>query len=392
MNIKVVIVALLSFVFFIDSGGGFGFRLFLLPLIALLSIYKFIEILNNYRANETFDFRIFVFYLSFLSFIIYALFISTVNNIEINVILTWILPILFFFFLFLALDNFIAKDVVHGYVLSGVLFCIVINIVFFTALFLPLPQSKLFLEGFSSIPGWFYLRSGGIWPNYPNIYFQATLGLVPVALLAYRFNYFRSFFFILFTLSICLSRFGVLILICYSVYNFFFKFESFKNKNKFASHTFLYFNLLIGVSVLSALIATYILTGDYYIHSFDSLNIRVGHLISIFKEQDLNMFLFGSGAGSHFFSLGSQASIDNIEISQLEVLRKYGLSGFILLHLAFFNLNYYFIKNDCVDLSYIFIAYYLVCLSNPLLLTFNLSWLMCLLIIVCMEKKKIHDK
>lgn len=101
--------------------------------------------------------------------------------------------------------------------------------------------------------------------------------------------------------------------------------------------------------------------------------IRFGHVISVIDTLlNDNMFL-GMGPGSTFYSMGFGSETNNIEISQLEIIRKYGLVGYFIINLAYFFVIKYFYSVGKNKELICLMAFYFVSYSNPVLLTFNLS-------------------
>lgn len=383
-NIKCIFIGLVVVVFYLDTGGPFGVRIYALTLGVLIGFYSIITKLKNHDCFFNSK-SLFIFNYLFIFFILYALFSATINEVF-SLSFIWLVPLLFYFVFQLFFSYFSSEQVVSGYVLSGTIFSTVIIVVFSVALILPKESSELFLLNFSSIPGWFYLKNNGLIPGYPNIYFQATLGLVPVGILAYIFGYKKSFLLILIALTCSLSRFGVFILLSFVLYDAILIRVNMSEKKQ--ADLIYSLSAILGWGVFTSLLLFYFLQNDNYVHSYESMNIRRGHILSIFTDSTLFSFIFGSGAGSFFYSLGFANVVNNIEISQLEIFRKYGIIGFIILHYTFHRFVCFLIANKSLDLAYIFISYYLVSLSNPILLTFNLSLLLAVLSVVSLNRTR----
>jgi hypothetical protein len=383
-KIQFILIGLIVVVFYLDTGGPFGIRIYALALCIIIGLYSMIK---RHSIHDSFfnSKSLCLFYFLFVLFIVYG-FTSAALNDVFFLSFIWLVPLLFYFVFQLFFSYFISEQIIRGYVLSGVIFSIVILTVFCIALILPKESSELFLLNFKSIPGWFYLKNNGFFPGFPNVYFQATLGLVPVAILAYNFGYKKSFLIILTALSCSLSRFGVFIAISFVFYDYFVRKLNVSLRSQV---NFIYsFSVLLGFIVFVSFILFYFSQNEPYIHSYESMNIRRGHILSIFENTNWFSFVFGAGPGSFFYSLGFGNSVNNIEISQLEVFRKYGMLGYILLHYSFHQFIHFLIINKSLDLAYIFLAFYLVCLSNPILLTFNLSLLLAVLTVVSLNRRR----
>ena len=108
--------------------------------------------------------------------------------------------------------------------------------------------------------------------------------------------------------------------------------------------------------------------------SNDGTNIRIGHLRSVYDEFASRpaALSFGFGAGSTFYSEGFQEVTDNIELSQFEILRKYGLFGLtvLIVYIAAAAARARAIEAT-VPLAEAIACYFLVAMSNPVLLTFG---------------------
>tara|TARA_R110002050_G_scaffold299462_1_gene465149 strand:+ start:10715 stop:11896 length:1182 start_codon:yes stop_codon:yes gene_type:complete len=383
-KIHSILIGLIVVVFFLDTGGPFGIRIYALTLCLAIGFFSMIK---QYSVRDTFfnSKSLLGFSYLFTLFIVYGFTSAALNDVFFSSYI-WLVPLLFFFIFTLFFSIFTSEKIIRGYVLSGVIFSIVILTVFFTALLLPKGASQLFLLNFSSIPGWFYLKENGLFPGYPNIYFQATLGLVPVAIMAYNFGYKKSFLLMLFAMAFSLSRFGVFISVSFVVYGYLVSLFKVSQKKQF---DFVYsLSFLIGCFVFVSFVVFYFSQDGNYTHSFGSMNIRRGHILSIFDSVNLFNFVFGAGPGSFFYSLGFDAIVNNVEVSQLEVFRKYGLIGYLILHFSFHQFVKFLMLNNSLDLAYIFLSFYLVCLSNPILLTFNLSLLLAVLTIISLNRRR----
>ncbi|MDA3831983.1 MAG: hypothetical protein PF495_01170, partial [Spirochaetales bacterium] len=65
----------------------------------------------------------------------------------------------------------------------------------------------------------------------------------------------------------------------------------------------------------------------------ESTSIKVGHIegiLSVLSDSFLN-FLFGTGAGSEFYSPGINAYTSNVEVSHFNFARQFGVVGFLMI-------------------------------------------------------------
>lgn len=386
MNLKVIFLSLVFFTFLIDSGGPFGLRPYVLVLVVFCAVTSItLNFFNcNTLQNRQGTTHLVLFFLLFYLFITYGFFVAVVNKIEFLKSLIWLVPIFFVILFVLFFLLFEKEQLVLAYIVSGYFFSIVILAIFFLALFLPKNLSEVVLKLFQDIPGWFYIRHSGLIPGYPNVYFQATLSLVSISLVAYFYNYKKSYVFFIIVLAICLSRFGVFVSFAFVILASLFDrltYDSVNISRKF----FLFFSLFTGPLVFTLFLLIFISLYGSYINDGSGVAIRLGHLVSVFEILEPADFLLGNGPGSSYYSLGFDKVVDNIEVSQLELFRKYGLLGFTILHLSFFYFIIHLLTKKQSNLVFIFLAFYLVSFSNPVLLTFNLSILISLLCVISLK-------
>ncbi|WP_036037844.1 hypothetical protein [Leminorella grimontii] len=315
-------------------------------------------------------------YFLFLFLAMAGLGVSLIGGQSIADIIIWIAPLLFipFFFWFFSLYN--KTELLKGVVYSGYVFSITILVVFI----LLLVYGQSVTDYFNSFPGWFYVRDDG----YPQVYFQSTLVMVAISLYSFFSGYRKSAFFFVFLLGLCLSRFGVFTVLFFMLMAAFFKKETIA---KFIRYLF----LPQAVLVLLAFVMVYLPYSNLSIidDPYDGISIRLGHLVSVFNNLDGFNILFGMGPGSHFYSIGFNSFTDNIEISQLEIIRKYGVLGYLLHSLAFFYILILFYKRERYQEIISLYGFYLVSYSNPVLVSFTFSVFLGLLMAISLNKKKL---
>lgn len=351
----VFIIVFVLFSFIIDSGGPIGIRMLSLGLAVAVGGLNFL--LQRNRKMDVY-FLIFIFFL--LIFSICGFISAAINGIELKVAYIWILPVVsvpVFYFFFL---SFKTDDLVKGVVYTGWVFSFVILMTFFSLYFLG--ESSLTIIQHYDLPGWFYIRPDG----YPQVYFQATLVLVLITIYSYFKNYKKSAFVFCFILLMCLSRFG------FSTSMAFILLGMTGIVLYIRRYVTTIFILQSALFVIACLVM-YLQVGMDYVMDGSGFQIRLGHLISIFDAMRFDNLMIGMGPGSEVYSIGFEKFTDNIEISQLELIRKYGFVGYFIYTLAFFFLLTSLVKKNKFPEIYALYGFYIASYSNPVLLSFSFS-------------------
>jgi hypothetical protein len=278
------------------------------------------------------------------------------NNIPLNVIVTWIISFLAIplFYLYVKGSNINNKV----FVVSGIIFALIIIILFSGRIFNITPINNLndYIKDHSE--GFFGNKNFLSGDVLPNVYFQGTLSLIICGSLSLQTKSYFSYFIIIIALILAPSRFGFLILVTWGSYVFL-------KKNP------LRMVLLIPFFSVLYLILSQLPFGFELFSIFngggDGLEVRNGHLESLknyFSNNPITFF-FGGGPGSVFYTRGTGNIQDNIEISQLEYIRKYGIFSFILFNLFYFGPL--FSKKKEIYIIGALIMYYITAFSNPVL-------------------------
>jgi hypothetical protein len=336
-----------------DFGGGLGIR-----NIGFLLIFLFMikEIINN---NLIFPKKFVVSYNIFLAFILPGILVSLINSISISTIISWILSFLLIpiFYIYSKSSNL----KIENFITAGKYFAICIITLFFGRLFgigiiikfhnMILP----YMQGFFTEK---HYLSGSI---LPNVYFQGTLSLVICGTLAAYKKKYLVFSLILLVMTIAPSRFGFLIL-CLAWLIF-----QVRNNPK----------ILLLMPLLLIIIITILSYTPFGIEFFaifngksDGVSIRAEHTKSVFNVIVGNplSLVWGSGPGSIFYSSGAPGYVSNIEISQLEFFRKYGIFAFVFFHILYFSpILFYNKTKDGFFIPVSLLMYYFVAFSNPVL-------------------------
>jgi len=350
-------VSFLSFLilsFIVDSGGRLGVRSISLAVVFLFLTHFLFRIRSvRLHGNLTFSFVLLVFVAMFW------MLRSSLEGVAILSVVPWVLPCAIFPVFGYFFSRFRHREVEIAVISSAYIFSLLIVCVFVLLLCFGSLVTAFFYN--LEYPGWFYVRSDG----YPQVYFQSTLCLVVFSLYAYLNGYVKSAVFFSLILLVCLSRFGALTVVTFILLELVF---GVKLLAKYCQVAFLIFVLIF----LPACFALYVLIPQDLDFSDASL-ARFGHLVSIFDGLDLYKALVGSGPGTSFYTKGFSSFANNIEVSQLEVFRKYGLIGYGLINFVFYMILKYFYAIRHYVAVVCLCGFYFVAYSNPVLMTFIFS-------------------
>ncbi len=316
-------------------------------------------------------------------FIIISYAIGLINNIlfiEEKTEIFWLTLIIFFLFpvVTVAFNNF-----PDSYIQSAIIFISKILVFLYGLFFLILLlfQSSigpLIVLAMKSFPGGYYYRELWVFENYPLIWTQASILAMPLAVFHLFKGNKKVFVLLSIVVFLSLNRTGsFLILFMVLVKNINFKRIANLFLNLFAALPFLF---------LFTILVLYFIYSENFNSEFSGFDIRLGHVLSVMNNLKNNfVWLFGMGADSEFVTLGWDGIgglTRDQEISYLEILRRFGLLGFIsfnigiylsLFHLyrssnwpSFFSLICYMMfsfTNPCL-VSFIFLIYYALIISN----------------------------
>ncbi|MEX8548403.1 MAG: hypothetical protein V5804_12445 [Mucilaginibacter sp.] len=335
----------------IDSGGGLGLRNISFAIIFLFAFYGTALVKS---INRSFILLYFIFLISLVPGLSVSLVNPDVSLISSSV---WIISFLLIpvFFLYIYGSKINKKT----FVISGTIFA---------GLIITLFVGRVFgLTYINNVNDYIKERSNGFFGNknflsgdiLPNVYFQGTLSLIICGVLCFECKNYFSYLTILIALILAPSRFGFVILLIWALIVFI--------KKSYLRIFFVPFFLAVVFWGLYNLPFGKELIGIFNGQS-DGLEIRNGHIQSVFDEFKMHpiAMLTGEGPGSLFYSKGYGAYVDNIELSQFEYLRKYGIISFIAATFFYFwpllgkKKNTFFLKGALI-------MYYFVSFSNPVL-------------------------
>ncbi|WP_316833816.1 hypothetical protein [Pedobacter nutrimenti] len=334
----------------LDSGGGLRLR----NISFLIMFYFAMKGVLAYKSvNKTF----LIIYIFFLLSLVPGILTSISNSIPIPQILVWLMA-----FMLIPLFYFYAKGSglsERCFVLAGAIFSTVVVLLFFGRL-----MDIGFIVGIndyisSHSDGFFGSKNFLSGDILPNVYFQGTLSVIICGALSLRSKNYFVFCTILLGLMLAPSRFGFIVLLLWASFLFFRKSLT---RLMFLPVIFvLIFMLLQSLPFGKELFSVF--TGES-----DAIDIRNGHFMSVYHVFANNplYFFFGQGPGSTFFSTGISAIADNIEISQLEYIRKYGVISFVVF-CVFYFLPFLSRTNSDIFIKGALVLYFIVSFSNPVL-------------------------
>ena len=346
-----LLLSLLFFALMIDSGGELGLRTVGLALLVPLSATRLREL--RLFPREILIWAIGCVLLS------PSLFSSLFKSIPIAPIIVWTFPILVFPLLLAATRA--NRLTVNHFINGGLLFAVVILILFYGRL----NQ----IDQITAVHDFMSERSAGFFNEKkvffedatPVVYFQGTLALVMCAVLAIGQGRYVTYIVVCIALLVAPSRFGVVLSLFFGAAMLGIKF--YRRSGFWIMLGFVVVGVTIGLTSAP----------ESFVEIFSSegegSQVRLLHVASVLDLFDQKPFLLllGDGPGTSFFSRGFNALTDNIEISQLEVLRKFGLPFALgitgLLGAVCFRL----LHQRCRSMALALIAHYVVAFSNPVL-------------------------
>lgn len=340
------------FSFMFDSGGELGLRSigFMLLLISLMVRFRQAKLeLNELRA-----------WLASLCFLMPSIVVSSLLGIEISKIVPWVS--IFFIFPIFILFVRAAKINESHFIYSGLLFAIIVIIIFLGRILQisPILEFHHFIS--ERTAGFFNEKAAYSEDVLPVVYFQGTLTLVICGVLAAANKQKLAYGLITLALAAAPSRVGTLTCLAAGLFVLF-REQKILNKTMMVRLSICTVLLAIGYFAMSANDTPFALTDN------EGPSTRQLHLESVFRlfgEHPL-FFIFGNGPGSEFYSSGVQAMTDNIEISQLEMLRKFGILFFTTIVLIYAWMVSRLMRAGQTPLYLALIAHFFVAASNPVL-------------------------
>lgn len=226
----------------------------------------------------------------------------------------------------------------------------------------------LFVKGNEYFEGLYY-RPVLMFEYYPAVWFQFSILAMPFALWNLYRNNMRLFFLLALIVFLSLNRTGSIIVIAFYIIRLF-KHET--TISKF----FLYFVFLLPFLFFGLCAILYLAYSTDFVNDGSGLGIRLGHIISVFDNlYRVENFLFGMGADSSFLTLGRMDAglVWDQEISYLEILRRFGVVGYLLFSCGFFISLLHFYNSKDWPAFYSFFGYILFSFTNPSLISMTFA-------------------
>lgn len=365
-----LLLTFLFFSFFIDSGDPIGIRKLALLVIAFL----FAKYVSDFSV--TYFSRLVAWAYIFICMLgIYSTIWSCINGVIFSSTLPWLVPLLLMPVFCFILFQFKPAVVRLSFITAGYLFSTCVIIVFL-CIYIYGDLVKAFFYSLD-FPGWFYLRGDG----YPQVYFQSTLAFVVLSLYSALMGYRVAAIVFFLSLALSLSRFGAFVVILFVALNYIL------GEIRFAKLSF-FLMIFLSVASIPIMMVIYMFLPPDIDYQSSSETVRFGHVMSVFSAMRPIDYIFGMGPGSVFYSSGFNEVVDNIEVSQLELFRKYGVLGYALFHLACVCLSLNFLKQKNYIAQICFFAFYFVAFSNPILATFMFSIFISVFLSDCNKTKR----
>jgi hypothetical protein len=359
-NYKSVLFGILFFFIIIDSGGPLGIR-WVSVVISIAIAFSVCLI----RIGSAINSKSILLYLAAFILVLIGLISAALNALDIKDAITLLFCLLYIIIVAISFNVLSYLDFMYGLVLAG--YCFVISIICSCIAYLfDIPYySEFFINMLSNFPGSFRLHEVFGLP-YILIYFQAILTLVPCTVAAYLLEKKGAFYLFLLTLVLVLSRYSVVTIIIIVFANHFMG-----TKRCAKVITFLFIPL--SISFLLYYMAIYLIEYSKYIPTFESANVRIGHVISTYDSLNMNNLLFGQGPGSFFYTVGRLDYADNTELTQLELLRKYGLIWWSIFFVFMNTIFYRLYKIKQYELIVVLFSFVFVASSQPVLMSLSFS-------------------
>jgi hypothetical protein len=357
----------------IDFGGAFGIRYLSFLFVAIYLLLKLINgsilIPKNFLVVEGILFLIIPLCIALFSTLVYSTPLFTSLG-EISSFVLWMI-------IYLILINLNSKEeLLEPFKKIGFI-CSVIVIVTFALIYILifLGFHSVVLE-FQSFANEFRIGFIGLAPSEdhsyyldkPNVYYRWTMILIPTTILFMKDNKLK--FLVLLASVFIINSTGVILftLLGLSIYLFI---EGIKER-KMVKNIAILFCGLLAIVLLSQLIDMDKVISKLSTES-TSTSIKLGHIQSALSEILRNplTFLFGTGVGTSFFSMGINEYTAEIEVSHINMIREFGSIYFLLFTTYVFVVFVKVMKTDDIGrkIGIGLISFFIAAGTNPLLLS-----------------------
>ena len=348
------------FAMIMDSGGELGLRLPALAALALLTVLSVRRF--SVSASET------AAWLALAALLAPSVLIAVFGGVPARTIAIWTAPILAFPLVLgtVRANRITTKPFIDG----GLIFAVVVIVLFFGRLnqIEPIVAVHDYLAERSA--GFFNEKTVYFDEPIPVVYFQGVLTLVVCAVLAIGHKRYLAYATFCTALVVAPSRFGIFLAVVFGMLVMLRRF-----------HRRTAFRILV-VPVLALAVAGFLSLPDSFVEIFSSggegATTRLLHVSSVLDvlSDSPQVLLFGQGPGSVFFSKAVGELTDNIEISQLEALRKFGLPFVLSLTLLLVAVCVRLARQGEEGIALALAAHFIVALSNPVLFSLPATFLL----------------
>ena len=226
----------------------------------------------------------------------------------------------------------------------------------------------IFVEIMKNFPGGYYYRPLGPFENFPLIWSQVSILFMPLAIFVLFEKSIRSnlFWLLSFVVFLSLNRTGTFIILFFYVLKLFkFNFQS------ILKIVILFFSIL-PIFFLFGILVLFLIYSENFKTEYSGFDIRLGHVLSVIKYLNHEFtWIYGMGADSQFMTSGWEG--DGItrdqEISYLELLRRFGIVGFIFFNSGVIFALLRFKRVNNLSSFYSLISILLFSFTNPCLIS-----------------------
>jgi hypothetical protein len=354
------VVCLLCFANIFDMGGGFGLKYvsFGVALLYLSLNPRFLPL--DVPIN-------FLMYGLFFVWPVLSLLLGILAGADVALAVTQTTPFVAALVFFMVLQTVTIRPVLS--VFFGTMYSLAIFvIVMYGLIWFRQPAGDFLLTLFSSeAHGYFGRRDFGA-IVLPNVYFKATLFLVPAYVYYVYGGKLVKASLILLALLLAFSKAGFVICLLFTLGYPFFSASKRRFTSAFVLIALLSAPWLFGYQEFTEeLILS--LTGQS-----ETSQIRLGYFDSLYAllgESPLTL-LVGQGAGVGFYAHNLGAFVANIELDHLNVIRKYGLPWFMVFAALVLMLAYKLFRSDLQEsriLGLALLSIFIAAGTNPVLLS-----------------------
>jgi hypothetical protein len=355
-----MLLCLFFFGLIFDSGGELGIRVLAISMLAIMTAFNIRRF--SVDANEL------VVWAAAMLLILPSIAVAFLRSVDLTNVILWTFPVLSFPVL---LGTVRANQISPRHFLyGGVAFAVTVLMLFFGRVnqIPEIVNVHDFLAERSA--GFFNEKKVFLEEALPVVYFQGTLVLVNCAILAISRGRYVAYLVLLVALAVAPSRFGVVLSLTFGMSAWWLR----RPRNAFA-WTALVIGLCVAGLAASALPETFT---EIFSGESEGSQTRLKHLdsvVSVIDQQPWTIFT-GSGPGTKFYTTGFDELTDNIEISQLEAIRKFGLPWFMALTTGLAVVCIRLIKRRQHGLALSIVAHYTVSASNPVLFSLPAAFLL----------------